>query len=316
MNDYTDLARPEQYLSEFFERDVKWDKHRGDTQLISRIYGDNQQYRKLAERTDSCANRLLFGWADNRTTGESQLKLQQAMFCKVRSCPVCEWRRSMRSVATFFKKVPELEAAYPTHRWLFLTLTVKNCALDDLRSTLAHMNKSWKRMIQRKDWPAIGWIKTVEVTRGANGSAHPHFHVLLLVKPSYFSGGGYVRQEQWVERWQSVARLDYEPVVDIRVIKPKHGMSLHAAAVELLKYGTKVTDALQNPDWLYGITEQLYKARFLASGGALKGLFTETVTDDDLVHADDEQALTEPAADAGQLSFYWSRKVSRYRKST
>lgn len=315
MNDYTELAQSEQYLSDYSTRDVKWDTHRSNTQIISNLYNDNPQYLKLSERTNDCATRLLFAWADNRDTGETKLKLQQAQFCKVRQCPVCEWRRSMRSVATFFKKVPELEAAYPTHRWLFLTLTVRNCALSDLRSTLADMNRAWKRLVERKDWPALGWIKTVEVTRGHDGSAHPHFHILLLVKPSYFSHG-YVTQEKWGERWQAAARLNYTPIIDIRVVKPKDGMSLHGVAVELLKYGTKVTDAMQNPDWLYGITDQLHKMRFLASGGVLKGLFTEAKTDDELIHADDELGDTEPAADTGQLSFYWSRKVSRYRKST
>ena len=45
-----------------------------------------------------------------------------------------------------FQKLEEIKTQYPTHRWVFLTLTVRNCDLVDLRDTLKDMNASWKRM--------------------------------------------------------------------------------------------------------------------------------------------------------------------------
>ncbi|MDI5424891.1 ROK family protein, partial [Salmonella enterica subsp. enterica serovar Kentucky] len=39
-----------------------------------------------------------------------------------------------------------------------------------------------------------GWIRTTEVTRGRDGSAHPHFHTLMMVPPSMLSGRDYVKQ--------------------------------------------------------------------------------------------------------------------------
>ena len=68
------------------------------------------------------------------------------------------------------------------------------------------MNKAWQRLIQRKLFPAIGWLRSTEVTRGKDGSAHPHFHCLLLVSSSYFSGKGYLKQNDWVEMWRSSLR--------------------------------------------------------------------------------------------------------------
>ena len=72
-----------------------------------------------------------------------------------------------------------------------LTLTVKNPPVTELRDTLKHMNDSWQRLIQTKRFKSgvAGFLRTTEVTRGNDGKmmAHPHFHALLLVKPSYFA---------------------------------------------------------------------------------------------------------------------------------
>ena len=40
--------------------------------------------------------------------------------------------------------------------------------------------------------------------------AHPHYHALLLVKPSYFTKN-YIKQSEWVEMWQKALRADYAP---------------------------------------------------------------------------------------------------------
>ena len=49
--------------------------------------------------------------------------------------------------------------------------------------------------------------------------AHPHFHALLLVKPSYFKGQGYIKQGDWVEMWSKALRADYLPSVNVKAVK-------------------------------------------------------------------------------------------------
>ena len=44
--------------------------------------------------------------------------------------------------------------------------------------------------------------------------AHPHFHALLLVKPSYFTIN-YIKQGDWVEMWAKALRADYLPSVNV-----------------------------------------------------------------------------------------------------
>ncbi|MFO5973178.1 protein rep, partial [Pseudomonas aeruginosa] len=62
----------------------------------------------------------------------------------------------------------------PDSRWMFLTLTVRTCASEELGETLSRMNTAFQRLKDRKEFrPVQGWIRTTEVTRGS-GSASPH----------------------------------------------------------------------------------------------------------------------------------------------
>lgn len=300
-------------LAAYSPRDAKWDTHRGHAQTIGGHYDQVEQFARLGERVAGCSTALGFAWQDDQDTGESRLKLRTASFCCVRHCPVCQWRRSLRNTARFFSAIPALQAAYPTHRWIFLTLTVRNCEPDQLRDTIKGMNAGWQRLIQRKDWPALGWAKATEVTRNeADGSAHPHFHVLMMVPAGYFSGRAYVTQDEWASRWQSAMRLDYTPVVDVRAVKSKKdGQTLQAAVVETLKYATKVEDALNDPQWLYTITEQLHKLRFIATGGTLKDLLKEDMSNAEMIAGDE----TAPTNTEPSMWFGWQPAARQYRRT-
>jgi hypothetical protein len=217
--------------------------------------------------------------------------------------------------ARFLKALPGIEAAHPKARWLFLTLTVRNVPVTELRQSLQEMNLAWRRLVKRKEFGAVlGWIRTTEVTRGRDGSAHPHFHVLLMVRPSYFSSKYYVTHERWVELWQECARLDYRPSVRVQRVKPKPGSSgtespLRWAVAETLKYSVKPEDMLDR-DWLLELTRQVFKLRFVASGGVLKDMLREAEeTERDLLLADDGED-----SEGGEptLFFDWHRGIKRY----
>ena len=96
-----------------------------------------------------------------------------------------------------------------------------------------------------------GWLRTVEVTRGADGSAHPHYHALLLVPGDYFhTTDKYVTQVGWTKLWRESLKLDYDPIVHVAAVKPKRGRpakgetlpAIGNAAREALKYAVKPSD--------------------------------------------------------------------------
>lgn len=315
-------------LAELSERDAKWDKHRGNTQTIGALYdrAADSKLERLGERMGQCAGLLHFHQTLDMETGELGIKLDRAMFCKVRHCPVCQWRRGMANMARFYEKLPALAAAQPKAQWLFLTLTVRNPDMKDLRSTLRDMNAAWQRMIQRAGWPAKGFIRTTEITKGRDGKPHPHFHCLLLVDPGYFAGHSYLSQAKWADMWKAALRADYTPVVHVTKVKAKSEKAkaaeasgdklaaLSAAVAETLKYSVKPEDMLTDGVFLFGITDQLHKLRFIASGGLLKDWLKETATDEEMVETGTESDDAEPQPDLPGMTFGWQPGERKYRR--
>ncbi|WP_249823825.1 MULTISPECIES: protein rep, partial [Enterobacteriaceae] len=238
-----------------------------------------------------------------------------------RHCPVCQWRRTLMWQARFYQALPKIVVDYPSSRWLFLTLTVRNCEIGELGTVLTAMNAAFKRMEKRKELsPVQGWIRATEVTRGKDGSAHPHFHCLLMVQPSWFKGKNYVKHERWVELWRDCLRVNYEPNIDIRAVKTKTGEvvanvaeQLQSAVAETLKYSVKPEDMANDPEWFLELTRQLHKRRFISTGGALKNVLQlDRETNEDLVIADDVGDGTD---DGKRTAFVWDSGKRRYKRA-
>lgn len=295
-------------LGEISERDKPWDKHRGNADRVQTFYSTADEFQAYSQRVSLCSQLLEFKLTPEASAGEYKLKLASSRFCRVRHCPVCQWRRSLMWKAKAYKVLPKIVEQYPGHRWLFVTLTVKNCQITDLKSTLQGMNRAFQRMAQRKLWPADGWLRSTEVTRGRDGSAHPHFHCLLMVPPVYFSGKGYMKQADWVKLWRDCLRLDYNPIMDVRAVK--NGRQPTELIPELLKYCTKESDLVADRDWFLELTRQLHKTRAIATGGVLKEYLQELEQEpEDLIGEGDEPE----SVDEGSLYFGWKQWEKKYR---
>lgn len=294
-------------LSELSQRDEVWDKHRANSDVVEGYYAGSE-FSKYSERISDCAQFLDFRLVPNSETGAYKFKLSSARFCHVRHCPVCQWRRSLMWKAKAYKILPQLLIDYPKARWLFVTLTVKNCAITDLRKTLGWMNKGFSRFSELKAFPAEGYIKTVEVTRGKTppGSAHPHFHVLMMVKPSYF-GVRYLSQAKWVQMWQNSLRVDYKPILDVQALKPQD--SLIRLLAEVIKYSVKESDLTADKEWFLELTRQLYRTKAIAIGGILREYLRELEQEpEDLIGNDGEGDV-----DEGHLYFTWRHRHKKYK---
>ena len=298
-------------LSEVSPSDAPWDKHRSESDMVQNHYEDTK-YQRYADRIKNCATLLDFRLVPNDRESY-RLRLSSAFFCHARHCVVCQWRRSLRIKARAFRAIPGILEDFPTARFLFLTLTVKNCDVTELRETITHMNKSWQRLSQLKIFPAIGYLRTTEVTRGRDGqSVHPHFHALLMVKASYFSTG-YISQKEWVAIWRKSLRVDYKPILDVQALKKD--ASVTPLLAEICKYSTKPSTVCYVPskEWFVELTEQLHRTKAMSLGGVFKDYFRELekeVTDEEMIHTDDEPDC---AVDEGHLRFGWRYWEKRYR---
>ncbi|WP_104637549.1 protein rep [Helicobacter felis] len=227
---------------------------------------------RKSERIYQCGDSLIFDRYQNLETGDELLALAWAIFCKVKWCPMCAWRKARKILAELLSVFEQIEARYCVG-YVFLTLTIKNPDLRDLRASVAHMSKSWQRLIQTKRFKKAVWgyIRALEFMgdETPEGQAHPHYHSVLVVPTSYFQGSRYIPQAEWAEMWQKALRANYSPIVDIRGVRPKKGATeLHRA--------TQSPKGIQTPH----ISPTLLKAlcectKYLAKGTKLAKLDQE-----------------------------------------
>lgn len=249
-----------------------------------------------ASRARTCATWLQYG-----VSQDGSKQLSAANFCQLRLCPLCSVRRARRNAYRLSRVLDTVEASDGV-RYVFLTLTIRNCSGEALGDTLQQLTKGWDRLLrQRPVRRAVkGWFRALEITRRGKGY-HPHIHAILAVEPSYFSrsSGLYITQADWVSRWKQVLRVDYRPSVYIRVTRDKGGSTVgRAASLEAAKYTVKDSDYIDphlRDDVAAAIlrdyTLALHRRRLTAFGGVLKVAARRLDAGDldggDLVHLDD-----------------------------
>lgn len=250
---------------------------------------------------EHCADTLLF--AEN---AEGKKKLKSANFCRLRLCPMCQWRRSLKmfgQVQTITDKILERDKST---RFLFATFTVKNVDAENLETCINILNNKFLYLVSRNKTfaPAkklkqnlLGYLKAVEVTYNTKDKTyHPHLHVIFAVKSTFFkNSNNYMTKKEWIELWQKALNVDYKPQTDIRAIKTNTGKAI----AEVAKYPVKTAPILSLPDdeaveVLKTLTLSLNKKRFVSYGGIFKTIKQElklqdVETDKDLVNTDIEQ---------------------------
>ena len=178
-------------------------------------------YFNQAKRTDECNTWKIFQ-ACAANIGHEK-KLIQANYCKDRFCATCQWlrsRKAFREAMTIGQHILEHE---PKLRFIFLTLTIPNVALDELGDAITAMMKGWQRLIQRKlvRSTILGYHRSLEVSYNPKrNDYHPHFHVLFVVPSSYFKKK-YINRNTWLSLWQQSMRDESITQVDVRAVKPK-----------------------------------------------------------------------------------------------
>lgn len=222
--------------------------------------------------------------------------------CRSRHCQNCQrikafvWQEKMKEI------FPDLISKYPNHKYLFITFTVKNPKLKNLKSVLICMSRAYAKMFQRKAFKKwfVGDIRSTEITRGNSGDdeAHPHFHALICVHPSYFQGVNYMSADVWGKNWGECLESEFKkegleynaadypkgfPRVDIRLAKSadrktditnknitEHGEQL---INYVLKYSVKGSDLLKNgkaDKWFWEFDKQVKNIRMIAASGDIK----------------------------------------------
>lgn len=275
-------------------KDKNWRGRKLLSLKLADIFNELGYKKTLVECVASCGDTLHFMRRE-----DGSLRLYQAYFCKNKLCPMCNWRRSMKYSYQTSRIVDEAIKQQPKGRFLFLTLTVKNVKGKKLNETISQLTQSFDRLFRRAKVQKnlIGYLRSVEVTHNEEEDTyHPHIHVLMMVKSSYFKTKlDYITQEEWGNLWSQSLKVDYVPMVDIRAVK-ETGKGLKGAILETAKYPIKpIKLDVENKQVVDDLYNGLYRKRQLGYGGLFKEIKKQLALDDvengDLILTSDDKKI-------------------------
>ena len=267
---------------------------------------------------EECGSFLLFD-----RDAERKHRLRHANFCRLRLCPMCSWRKSLKLFSQVSEIATELLHQQPSARFLFVTLTVPNCKAENLTETINTMNKAFAYLTSKcKTFtPAkafkknlLGYMKAIEITYNQETDMyHPHIHCLFVVRSKYFSDG-YIKKSEWQAIWTQAMHSERELIVHVETINSKA-----RSIAEMSKYPVKPTDLLSIKDEeqavraLIVLHSVLRNRRLVTFGGLMaeikRALNLEDVdaSNADLIHVDSEK----PFVPVEQVLYRWC-KIGAY----
>lgn len=231
---------------------------------------------------------------------DGSLRLHQAFFCKDKLCPLCSWRRSRLVFGQVNKIMNEVE--FDKYDFQFLTLTIKNPELLELKAGTDLLLAGWNRLTQRKFFKdnTVGYFRSLEIKKAKNKSDwHPHIHALIIVPKGSVKLIDRRNKPKLISEWQKAIRSDYAPSVDCRAAYDQKGIGIAATVAEAAKYSVKTdTIIIDGEDWqtdqnVSVIAPALYKRRLISYGGLLadikKRLKLEDDEEHDLIKVDNDE---------------------------
>lgn len=277
-----------------------------------------------AARIARCAPQLRLRVSHELGEEEAKYSFEGVHWCRCRWCPMCMYAKSNKWMAKFLKAFASKPYLPDDPQFIFMTLTVKNCKLSELRATVNHMSKAWKKLVARTDSPIEGFLRSLEITAQLTSGdktklhkvdgelmVHPHFHAILAVPSDYFEFSGarkYQSFEKWRAAWKKALGCDYDPIINVKRVtastetgKNSGKNSMVNAVAETFKYCIKPAEFVDfgedSTELLQGITEQTRYLRSVNVGG----YFAKHISQKELDKIEDSLEFDEAVSQVGEL---------------
>lgn len=224
-------AEYEKYFGKLEEKlNLKQKKHK--------IY---EKSAKIAGKSDNFINN--FKECGSLIGLNNDNKIVRANFCKSRLCPVCCWKKSIKTFIDVKRIITELGE---NHKYIMLTLTQKNCRPEELDKEIDKINYAFKRLRQKAKFKRAykGHIRTLEITYNSEqGTFHPHTHIILDTCEGYFERNSdiYITHNEMMKMWSDLINQEHCNL-DIRAIHGTSIRELEKAIAEVAKYTLKLSD--------------------------------------------------------------------------
>jgi len=272
-------------LAEEYEENINDDKEKFlpsklKTLQLEQIYLYREDYVK-AQRLNQCGTYLEFLIARGATIDKK--KLRRINSCKLRFCPYCSWRRSLRTFVNvklcydYIVGQDKGKRIENQSTFKLLTLTTENVTGKDLKGEVDAILKAFDRFRRYKAFKDAfcGFVRALEVTcdrepiitkkmyygkkhdyfksRGLHiGDSNPnylfynvHIHVLLHTYRKRYQEN-YLKTSFIVKLWRQALGADYDTVCDIRNFKAKNKDTRGREIAEIAKYTVKPTDYMKS----------------------------------------------------------------------
>lgn len=304
-----------------------WRTHKVENQTVEECYrrladgsSECEYWERRADRLHDCGVHLWFNVYSNGNGGE-MMKVKHAESCRVRLCPLCTWRRSIK-IQTHTRKILESMQAEKEYEYILVTLTIPNVTGVELSDKISDMMRAWHKFVGYKAFEKAvkGWYRGLEITHNLqkykfkyvkkNGKKqrvtlvddngrpipnlfydtyHPHFHCIFAVNTSYFNSRDYIKRDDWLAMWQKAMKDLAITQVDVRKVKPKNDKTdIVGAICEVAKYTVKSGDYVFPWDWdmscksIEVLDKALANRRLVAYGGVMKDWHKKLNLDDEI----------------------------------
>lgn len=218
-------------------------------------------------------------------------KLNSGNFCGNRFCPHCSFNKSKKDAVMLSSILKAISDKF-NYSFLMLTLTAPNVKDFELESELKSFYNANRKLFQRKNVKLInqGYIRKFEITYNSiRDDYHPHYHILIAVKKSYFNSRYYISRNNWLNLWKSCKKDNSITQVDIRKLDSNN---INKSILELTKYVAKDTDYLINERVFKVFYDNLKGKRYLSFNGIFKkyrdfyneGLLDSYIEKDDVTY--------------------------------
>ena len=295
------------YTEEGKEKEFRegWNKRKGLNIVLATSY--KKLKWKVADRVSECAKVVVY-----KVFEDGSKSIDKVFFCKDKLCPVCNRRRAVKHRIRATDIITKFMEKEPNAVFLFCTFTIKNVDADELGNAMSKLVKAYTKLQKRArvSKVVLGSLRATEVTRNKEtGQYHPHIHAIIAIKTTYFKGSTYITHKEWLQLWKDCLDINYNPVVNIKRIKPKEeDGSLTSAVVETVKYPVKSDDYdLEDTEIVSELREGLFRKRQLAYTGKFKEIDNE-LTEENKEDREKKKMI-------GTLLSVWDNTSKRYKWS-
>lgn len=125
--------------------------------------------------------------------------------------------------------LPAILDAYPNHKFLYITLTMRTCNVDNTRKKITFIRKAFEKFIQNNFSKFIssnskyksGYFRTIELalSNSLDTEINVHIHAVLHLPSTYFNSKNRIKNSDLKLSWMKIINSHCIPNVDIKTLE-------------------------------------------------------------------------------------------------